>query len=53
MDDEEMKSDSQKTTTDISGVIVYQLEADSVIEGTLKFEVIYNDEVIRDRKSVV
>ena len=38
----EIKSDSQKTTMDKCGAIVFVLEADSVTVGTLKFEVVYN-----------
>ena len=41
-----IESDSQKTTMDKCGAIVFVLEADSVTVGTLKFEVVYNDDVL-------
>ncbi|WP_455618202.1 hypothetical protein [Eisenbergiella sp.] len=50
---EEVKSDPQETTTDMSGAIVYQLEADSVKEGTLKFEVVYSDEVLSSKELTI
>lgn len=46
IDGTEIKSDSQKTTMDKCGAIVFVLEVDSVTVGTLKFEVVYNDDVL-------
>lgn len=46
IDGTEIKSDPQKTTMDKCGAIVFVLEADSVTVGTLKFEVVYNDDVL-------
>ena len=53
IDDEEVKSDPQETTTDMSGAIVYRLEADSVKEGILKFEVVYNNEILSSKELIV
>ena len=53
IDDEEVKSDPQETTTDMSGAIVYRLEADSVNEGILKFEVVYNNEILSSKELIV
>ena len=50
IDGTEIKSDSQKTTMDKCGAIVLVLEADSVTVGTLKFEVVYNDDVLCSRE---
>ena len=50
IDGTEIKSDSQKTTMDKCGAIVFALEADSVTVGTLKFEVVYNDDVLCSRE---
>lgn len=50
---EEVKSDAKETTTDMCGSVVYKLEKDRVKEGTLKFEVIYKDQVISSRELTV
>jgi hypothetical protein len=53
VDDIEMKSETQETITDKSGVIVYTLDADKVKKGTLKFEVVYRDDVLCSKELAV
>lgn len=53
LDGTEIKTDVQVTTTDKAGVIVYSLEADQVVAGTLKFEITYNDDILCSQELVV
>lgn len=53
LDDTQIKTDVQKTTTDMAGVMVYSLEADQVAAGTLKFEVTYNDDILCSQELIV
>lgn len=46
LDGNEIKTDTQATTSDMAGTIVYTLDADNVKAGNLKFEVVYNETVL-------
>ncbi|MEN6314776.1 MAG: hypothetical protein ABFD25_11055 [Clostridiaceae bacterium] len=41
----EVKTDTQKMLTDKSGLIVFSLEGDKIITGTLKFEISYDGDI--------
>lgn len=53
LDDAEIKTDTQETTTDMAGVIVYSLEADKVTAGILKFEITYDDDILCSKELIV
>lgn len=53
LDDTEIKVDTQKTTTNMAGLIVYTLEADKIAAGTLKFEITYGDDILCSKELVV
>ncbi len=53
LDNTEIKTDTQETTTDMAGVIVYSLEADKVTAGTLKFEIIYDGDILCSKELIV
>ncbi len=53
LDDTVIKIDTQKTTTNMAGVIVYTLEADKVAAGTLKFEITYGDDILCSKELAV
>lgn len=53
LDDTEIKTDTQETTTDMAGVIVYSLEADKVTAGTLKFEITYDGDILCSKELIV
>lgn len=49
----EVKTDTQKMSTDKSGLIVFSLEGDKVIAGTLKFEIRYDGDILASRELVI
>lgn len=53
LDGNEIKTETKEMISDKRGVIVFNLEADQVAEGTLKFEVIYKDDVLCSKELVV
>jgi uncharacterized protein YcfL len=46
MDGSEVKNETKETTIDKSCIILFALEADKVIAGKLKFEIVYKDDVL-------
>jgi len=53
IDGKEVKTDTQKMPTDKSGVIIFSLEGDKVSAGTLKFEVIYDSDILVSKELTV
>lgn len=53
IDGNEVKTDNQKMPTDKRGVIVFSLEGDKVIAGTLKFEVSYDGDILLSNELTV
>lgn len=49
----EIKTDTQKMPTDKHGIIVFSLEGDLVVAGTLKFEVSYGSDVLCSKELTV
>jgi hypothetical protein len=43
LDGTEVKSETKATVNDMQDIIVYELETEQAVEGTLKVEVIYKD----------
>lgn len=50
LDGTEIKSETKATVNDTQDVVVYELEAEQAIAGTLKIEVIYKDTVLRTQE---
>ncbi|ACL75292.1 hypothetical protein [Ruminiclostridium cellulolyticum] len=48
-----VKTDKQKMHTDKSGMIVFSLEGDKVIAGTLKFEISYGGHTLASKELVI
>lgn len=46
----EIKSETKATVNDAQDIVVYELEAEQAIAGTLKLEVIYKDTVLRTQE---
>ena len=53
LDGTEVKSEQKEITTDENGVIVFSLEADKVKTGTLRFEIVYGDDVLFSKELTV
>jgi len=53
IDGNEVKTDIQKMLTDKRGMIVFSLEGDKVSAGTLKFEVIYDSDILVSKELTV
>jgi Tfp pilus assembly protein PilP len=53
IDGKEAKTDNQKMPTDKRGVIVFSLEGDKVIAGTLKFEISYDGDILASKELVI
>lgn len=49
----EVKTDTQKMLTDRSGLIVFSLEGNKVIAGTLKFEISYDGDILASKELVI
>jgi len=49
----EVKIDTQEMPTDRKGIIVFSLEGDKVIAGTLKFEISYGDHSLAAKELIV
>lgn len=50
LDGTEIKSETKATVNDAQDIVVYELEAEQAIEGTLKVEIIYNDTTLLTKK---
>ncbi len=50
LDGSEIKSETKETVNDTHDIVVYELEAEKSVAGTLKLEVIYNDTVLRTQE---
>jgi len=50
---DEVKTDTQEMTTDRKGMIVFPLEGEKVIAGTLKFEISYNDHILASKELAI
>jgi len=46
VDGNEVKTETREMSTDKSGIIIFSLEADKVTTGTVKFEIVYDDDVL-------
>lgn len=46
MDDMEIKTETRKTTRYKSDIIIFSLEADKATPGTVRFEIVYGDDVL-------
>jgi len=49
LNDQEIKSDEKEMLTDKAGIIVYSLEADKVMAGNFKFQILFRDKVITEQ----
>lgn len=46
IDDSEVKSETKATENDLQDIVVYELEAEQVLSGSLKFEVLYDNTIL-------
>jgi PBP1b-binding outer membrane lipoprotein LpoB len=46
IDDAEIKTEEKETATDKSDIIIYSLPSHEVTAGTLRFEILYGDDVL-------
>lgn len=53
IDGTEVKTEQKEMTTDTHGVIVFSLEADKLKTGTLRFEIVYGDDVLLSKEMTV
>jgi len=53
LDDTEIKSETKATEKDVQDIVIYELEADQAIAGSLKLEVIYKDTILLAKELTV
>lgn len=53
LNDQEIKSEEKEMLTDKHGIIVYSLEADKVMPGSLMFQVLYRDKVVTEQSFTI
>lgn len=53
LDDKEIKSDTQEMPTNQQGIITFSLDGDQVMAGTLKFQVVYEDDILCSKELTV
>jgi len=53
IDGNEVKIEVQEMPTDKNGIIIFSLEADKVTTGTVKFEIVYDDDILFTRELTV
>lgn len=53
LDDTEIKSETKATEKDVQDIVIYELEADQAIAGSLKIEVIYKDTILLAKELTV
>lgn len=53
IDGAEVKTEQKEMTSDTHGVIVFSLAADKLQAGTLRFEIVYGDDVLLSREMTV
>jgi len=53
IDGSEVKIEPKEMVTDKSGIIIFSLEADEVIAGMVRFEILYNDDVLFSKELAV
>jgi len=53
LDDTEVKSETKATEKDMQDIVIYELEAEQAIAGSLKLEVIYKDTILLTKELTV
>ncbi len=53
LDDIEIKSETKATEKDMQDIVIYELEAEQAIAGSLKLEVIYKDTILLTKELTV
>lgn len=53
LDDTEIKSETKATEKDMQDIVIYELEAEQAIAGSLKLEVIYKDTILLTKELTV
>jgi len=49
----EVKTETKEMTTDKSGIIIFSLEADKLTVGTVRFEIVYSDDILFTKELTV
>lgn len=53
LDGSEIKSETKATQKDTQDIVVFELEEEQVIEGSLKVEVIYKDTILLTKELTI
>lgn len=53
IDGNEVKTETMEMETDKNGIIIFSLEADKVTTGTVKFEIVYDDDILFTKELTV
>lgn len=53
LDGTEIKSETKETVKDMQDIVIYELEAEQAVAGSLKFEVTYKDTILLTKELTV